>query len=147
MRYPIDTNVFLRLYALVAGETDLDGNPRIYGDRVDMGAYEWFPGTMNYETWLSYYNQSPSSDSETKWVAGLNPTDPDAKFLTHIAMRDGKPALNWTPNLNRLRTYTIEGRTELTSPWFTIPPDQMPTTSARFFRVKVEYDTLNGNFP
>ena len=54
----------------------------------------------------------------------------------HIEIRDGKPILSWTPNLNKLRSYTIEGKTELTDPWGDIPQKDIPDT-ARFFRVKV----------
>ncbi|MBQ3344042.1 MAG: hypothetical protein IJG84_19240 [Kiritimatiellae bacterium] len=70
------------------------------------------------------------------YVAGLNPTNAESRFTAYIQMRDGRPLISWTPDLNtngEQRVYTIWGATNLENAvWYT------PTNSAsRFFRVEV----------
>ena len=70
------------------------------------------------------------------YVAGLNPTSAENRFTAYIQMRDGRPLISWTPDLNtngEQRVYTIWGATNLENAvWYT------PTNSAsRFFRVEV----------
>lgn len=68
------------------------------------------------------------------FVAGLDPTDPDAVFRVDISLNDDKPRIDWTPDLGSARDYRLEGRTELGGEdgW------EKPTTEDhRFFRARV----------
>jgi hypothetical protein len=68
--------------------TDLDGNPRIVGGTVDMGAYECqSPALLDFYNWLQTYQLSTSASSVDadadgdgmnnwqEWVCGTNPTN------------------------------------------------------------------------
>ncbi len=76
----------------------------------------------------------------SSWVAGLDPSNPEAKGLTVlIDASDGTPRLSWSPDRGSARTYTIWGRTALddTTGWFTVSPEELSTTDAHFFKVSV----------
>jgi hypothetical protein len=74
--------------AYVTTATDLDGNPRIVGGKVDMGAYECqSPALLDFYNWLQTYELSTSASSVyvdsdgdgmnswQEWVCGTDPTN------------------------------------------------------------------------
>ncbi len=95
--------------------------------------------------WKSMYgiasadsDDDSDGDGMTDWeeyVAGSSPVDPASKFTLSIEMDGDTPVLEPSPYLGEgRRTYTIEGKTNLTDPnW--APADY---TRHRFFRAKVE---------
>lgn len=71
------------------------------------------------------------------FVAGLDPTNENSRFVSKIEVENGFPIIRWSPNLNTngvVRKYTILGKDSLTD-----TVDWAPTNSThRFFKVKVE---------
>ena len=66
------------------------------------------------------------------YVAGLNPTDITAKFISIITFNGNSPVITWDPNVEG-RVYTIEGTSTLNPLGWDTPTNE----THRFFRVKV----------
>lgn len=147
---------------LATPDTDLDGNPRVRGNGVDLGCYEspWTtirtrtvtsPDPVPY-SWLDEHRPGPDYEAAAAspasnrvnrtwecYVAGLDPNCETNRFFVEIVFsEDGAPDIRWTPDLNqggtrREREYVVEGKSGLADrSWG-------PTNEAtRFFRVKVE---------
>ena len=80
----------------------------------------------------------------TSWLAGFDPSDPaDSTLALFIDMANGWPSLSWSPDLGAARSYTIWGRDGLSPAdmWRIVPPAELETTSARFFKVSVGQKT------
>lgn len=110
----------------VTNSTDLDGNPRIVEGVVDMGAYE-YQGIVGLadsdndginDDWERAHggNQNPNNTCSNgvntilqAYVAGLDPNDPNSKFLTSVLPGS---ILQWQPCTSG-RVYSVQWSTNL----------------------------------
>ena len=151
--------------AYVIGATDLDGNPRIAGGRVDLGAYE-FQGTGlgGFAGWLWQWGlptdgSADYADSDQdglnnwqEWVAGTDPTnaasslrlecpvwDPSGATLTWSSVANRSYALERATNLGAVPAFSLLCSNIAGLPGTTRFTDTNALGSApRFYRVRVE---------
>lgn len=74
------------------------------------------------------------------YLAGLDPTDAEDRFLANIEIEDGKPVVTWSPDLGEVRNYVVEGKPSLAGEWGLCNED------SRFFRVRVAMPDDFGNY-
>jgi hypothetical protein len=111
----------------IASASDFDGNLRIAGGTVDIGAYEYqLPVSMISYAWLDQYGLPITTNIDTsdsdgtgmnnwqKWIAGLNPTNP-ASVLAMLPVANtndsGGITVSWDSVNNRL--YFLQSSTNL----------------------------------
>jgi hypothetical protein len=134
--------------ACASGTNDLDGNPRIVGGTVDIGAYEYqTPVSAISYAWLQQYGLPivagiDSTDSDgtgmnnwQKWIAGLNPTNPASRLvMTSTAGTNAATGITVSWQSVNTRTYYLLRGCDLTAqqPFTTIQSNivgQAGTTS------------------
>jgi hypothetical protein len=107
-------------HAYVTNSTDLDGNPRIVGGTVDVGAYECqSPALLAYYTWLLNYGlptdaalayTNSDGDGANNWQEYLADTSPldanDFLCITNFTRDGAYNELRWSSKSTRL--YRVE---------------------------------------
>jgi len=111
--------------AYFTNSTDLDGNSRIVGGTVDVGAYECqSPVLLDFYSWMESYGLSTAAaavyaDSDNdrasnwlEWLAGTNPTNAASVLVLAMPVVEAdRVTLTWASVTNR--TYYVERSADL----------------------------------
>ena len=104
---------------------------------------EKYPSITDAAAFEAKANEVAANGVNKVWecyVAGIDPTDATAKFVTKIEMVDGKPIITWDPDMNDgagktgFRTYKILGSTDLKT-WTEVADEA--EANFNFFKVEV----------
>ena len=77
----------------------------------------------------------------SEYITGTNPDDPEDEFTVSIDMVDGKPEVTFSPDneeLRATRTYTLLGKTTLSTDEEWTPVTEGEESNYNFFKVTVE---------
>lgn len=115
---------------------DLDGNPRVVGGTVDIGAYEYQGSNYNLPipiAWLIQYglptdgsanyvdSDGTGMNNWQKWIAGLNPINPASVLAVSSPLpASNGPGLTVTWQSVNTRTYFVQSSTNLSAGFSTI---------------------------